>query len=238
MCLMFTAANTRSVAVIVYSCGESLILHLMLRSAEAPALLTLCMVCAWGGEIPAGHSMLLRTNMTLLALVQDLLNLGGGPPSAAPAASSSGFDPLGSLGDSSFGAPPAPSSPPAFPTITAFSKDGISVSFAFSKPSGQPNVTDVAATYTNSDAAPVTGFSLQVLHPALHAAISLAPPSGSVPGDWHFFTCSHALAVDPWRKHILSSSGNSSVSDITRSHTAVPLQSLLFTHNADLWSDF
>lgn len=96
--------------------------------------------------------------------MQDLLNLDAGLPSAASAASSSGFDPLGSLSDSSFGAPPAQSSAPAFPTITAFSKDGISVSFAFSKPLGQPNVTDIIATYTNSDAAPVTGFSLQVPH--------------------------------------------------------------------------
>ena len=118
--------------------------------------------------------------MSLVAPVQDLLNLGAGPPSAAPAASSSGLDPLGSLGDSSFGAPLAPSSAPAFPTITAFSKDGISVSFAFRKNPGQPSVTDVTATYTNSDAAPVTGFSLQVLRPALHAAISLAPPSRPV----------------------------------------------------------
>ncbi len=112
-------------------------------------------------------------------MLQDLLNLGAGPPSAAPAASSSGFDPLGSLSDSSFGAPAAASSAPAFPTITAFSKDGISVSFAFSKPPGQPNVTDITATYTNSDTAPVTGFSLQVLYqyPAVCSCISL--PSGT-----------------------------------------------------------
>ena len=96
-------------------------------------------------------------------LVQDLLNLGAGPPAAAPAASSSGYNPLSSLSDSSFGAPPAQSSAPAFPTITAFGKDGICVSFAFSKPPGQSNVTDITATYTNSDAAPVTRFSLQVL---------------------------------------------------------------------------
>lgn len=110
-------------------------------------------------------------------MVQDLLNLGGGAPSAAPAASSSGFDPLGSLSDSSFGAPPAASSAPAFPTITAFSKDGVSVSFAFSKPPGQPSVTDISATYTNSDAAPVTGFSLQVLQhsPACSSSFVLLP---------------------------------------------------------------
>ena len=100
--------------------------------------------------------------MNLLMASQDLLNLGAGAPSAAHTASSSGFDPLGSLGESSFGAPPAASSAPAFPTITAFSRDGISVTFAFSKPPGQPGVTDISATYTNSDATPVNGFSLQV----------------------------------------------------------------------------
>ena len=101
-------------------------------------------------------------------LLQDLLNLGAGDSSAAPAASSSGFDPLGSLSDASFGAPTAAE---AFPAITAFSKDGVSVSFAFSKPPGQPNVTDITATYTNSDAAPVTGFSLQVRQPSMVSSL-------------------------------------------------------------------
>lgn len=95
--------------------------------------------------------------------MQDLLNLDSGPSSAAApaAATSGGFDALGSFGDS-FGGSSTATSSPEFPTVTAFSKDGISVSFAFAKPPGQPNVTDITATYTNSDAAPVSGFSLQV----------------------------------------------------------------------------
>jgi hypothetical protein len=93
--------------------------------------------------------------------LQDLLNLDAGPASAAP---SSGLDAFGSslFGDAFGAAPSASASPLAFPSATAFAKDGISVSFAFAKPPGQPNVTDITATYTNSDAAPVTGFSLQV----------------------------------------------------------------------------
>ena len=93
--------------------------------------------------------------------MQDLLNLDAGPPSAAPAGPSGGFDALGGLGDAFGSAAPAPTS--FFPAVTAFSKDGVSVSFAFSKPPGQPHVTDITATYANSDAAPVSGFSLQVL---------------------------------------------------------------------------
>ena len=113
--------------------------------------------------------------------MQDLLNLGAGPPSGAPAASSSTFDALGSLGDSSYGTSSAQSSAPAFPPITAFSKEGINVAFAFSKPPGQPNVTDITATYTNSDAAPVTGFSLQVMHPSLHAVRCMMVDQGMTP---------------------------------------------------------
>ena len=106
--------------------------------------------------------------------MQDLLNLDAGPPSTAHAGTSGGFDALGGLGDA-FGSA-APASAPSFPPITAFSKDSVSVSFAFSKPPGQPHVTDITATYTNSDAAPVSGFSLQVspmniLSSAHHAAV-------------------------------------------------------------------
>ena len=39
---------------------------------------------------------------------------------------------------------------PAFPSITAWEKDGIRVAFDFSKPSGQPAVTDITATYTTA----------------------------------------------------------------------------------------
>ena len=114
--------------------------------------------------MPYGHNPQAGTlwlQAEILYDLQDLLNLDAGPASAAP---SSGLDALGSssFGDAFGAAPSASASPPAFPTVTAFAKDGISVSFAFAKPPGQPNITDITATYTNSDAAPVTSFSLQV----------------------------------------------------------------------------
>ena len=122
---------------------------------------------ALGAAAPASGPALSRIAATSVCgslpvyIVQDLLNLDAGPPSAAPAGPSGGFDALGGLGDAFGSAAPAPA--PSFPAITAFSKEGVSVSFAFSKPPGQPHVTDITATYTNSDAAPVSGFSLQVL---------------------------------------------------------------------------
>lgn len=94
--------------------------------------------------------------MKFEVIVQDLFGLGGAPAPAAPPAS----DPLADLG-ASF-AVPAAAAAPAFPPITVFDKDGVRIGFAFSKPPGQPATTDITATFTNSGAAPVTGFSLQV----------------------------------------------------------------------------
>ena len=87
--------------------------------------------------------------------LQDLFGLGDAQAPAAAAAS----DPLADLG---FGAPAAPAAAPAFQPITVFDKDGVRVGFAFTKPPGQPGLTDISATFTNSAAAPVTAFSLQV----------------------------------------------------------------------------
>ena len=80
--------------------------------------------------------------------------LGGGgaalQPTAAPA---SDFDDM-------FGSP-APVAAPAFPSVTAWEKDGIRIVFDFSKAPGQPAVTDITATYITSGA-PVSDFALQV----------------------------------------------------------------------------
>jgi len=50
---------------------------------------------------------------------------------------------------------------PAFPSITAWEKDGLRVAFDFSKPPGQPAVTDITATYTTASGE-VSDFTLQV----------------------------------------------------------------------------
>ena len=101
--------------------------------------------------------------LCLTVRTQDLFGLGDTP---APAVS----DPLADLG---FGAPAAAAAP-AFPPITVFDKDGVRVGFAFSKTPGQPALTDIAATFTNSGAAPVTGFSLQVRLPIYQTCLYLA----------------------------------------------------------------
>ena len=100
--------------------------------------------------------------------MQDLFGLGDTPAPAAAAAS----DPLADFG---FGAP-APAAAPAFPPITVFDKDGVRVGFAFTKTPGQPALTDITATFTNSGAAPVTGFSLQVCkrHPKFWPLLALS----------------------------------------------------------------
>ncbi|KAK9904228.1 hypothetical protein WJX75_007294 [Coccomyxa subellipsoidea] len=100
----------------------------------------------------------------------DLFGLGDTPAPAAAAAS----DPLADFG---FGAP-APAAAPAFPPITVFDKDGVRVGFAFTKTPGQPALTDITATFTNSGAAPVTGFSLQAAVPKF-MQLKLDPASGA-----------------------------------------------------------
>jgi hypothetical protein len=101
--------------------------------------------------------------------LQDLLNLGLDEPSPPPPSATHTSDPL-SLLDASFGsAAPAPAptpgagpGQPGFPTATVFDKDGITITFAFSKAAGQPALTDIAATFTNNGPSQVTGFTLQV----------------------------------------------------------------------------
>ena len=78
-------------------------------------------------------------------------------PSSQPAAAaySNGFDDM-------FGAAaPAAVEVRTFPSVTAWEKDGLKIAFDFSKPPGQPAVTDIVATYSTSGAA-VSDFSLQV----------------------------------------------------------------------------
>ena len=56
-------------------------------------------------------------------------------------------------------AAPAPS---AAPSITAFEKEGLRITFAFSKPVGRPEQTDVRGTYTNAGPVLMSNFILQV----------------------------------------------------------------------------
>lgn len=82
-------------------------------------------------------------------------SMGGSP---APAVASGGSS-VGDLMD--FGSEPVPAPAPALPSIVAFSEEGITTRFTFSKPNG-PNspVTVVQLETTNANAEPVTGFEL------------------------------------------------------------------------------
>lgn len=97
--------------------------------------------------------------------MQDLLNLGldnstvQQQPSGV--AGSIVSDPLALL-DDSFGSTTPAAQPLSFPPVTVFEKDGISITFAFSKPAGQPALTDIIATFNNSGGSQITGFALQV----------------------------------------------------------------------------
>ena len=82
--------------------------------------------------------------------------LGGGAAAPQPGA------PVAADFGDMFGAPAPAAAAPAFPSVTAWEKDGLRIAFDFGKPPGQPAVTDITATYTTSGAA-VSDFSLQVL---------------------------------------------------------------------------
>lgn len=118
-----------------------------------------------------------------------MFGLGDTPAPAAAAAS----DPLADLG---FGAP-APAAAPAFPPITVFDKDGVRVGFAFTKTPGQPALTDITATFTNSGAVPVTGFSLQVCnrHPSFGLCWRFLSDSPLFPNVLLLWKKIHALQI-------------------------------------------
>jgi len=46
-----------------------------------------------------------------------------------------------------------------------YQKNGILITFDFSKPPGAPGLTDIKATYTGTGGATITNFSLQVPPP-------------------------------------------------------------------------
>ena len=74
----------------------------------------------------------------------------------APAVSHSGaFDDL-------LGGPTPSAASPSFPNIVAWQKDGITVTFSFSKPAGHPEVTQIEGSYSNTSDTAISDFSLQV----------------------------------------------------------------------------
>ena len=64
--------------------------------------------------------------------------------------------------DDLLGGPSSSEASPSFPNIVAWQKDGITVTFSFSKPAGHPEVTQIEGSYSNTSDAAISDFSLQV----------------------------------------------------------------------------
>lgn len=139
-------------------------------------------------------------------MLADLLG-GDAPEQAAAAPAAPAADPLGDLlGVGSVATPPAvdplealmgSAAPPMtgaapqssyasqFPSICAYSKNGVQVNFSFTKPPGQPTVTDISASCTCSSPTGATGFSMQAAVPKFiqltmaPVASNILPPNGS-----------------------------------------------------------
>lgn len=138
-------------------------------SAAAPAsaaadLAELLALDVGGGAAAAPQPAAAVAANALADMLGDDL-LGGGaqataaPPAAAPALAAAA-DPLADLfgGGGAAATPP----PPAAATITAFEKGALSIQFVLTKSPANPALTDIAATYTNLSAQPITDFTLQV----------------------------------------------------------------------------
>ncbi|MEW5304167.1 MAG: hypothetical protein WDW36_006798 [Sanguina aurantia] len=104
--------------------------------------------------------------MDLLGSGPGAVGGGGSRPTQAAA-----VDPLASLLGSS--APPPPK-----PIITAWQQHGCRVALSFAKPAGNPAITDITATYTNSGEGLVTDFNLQAAVPKF-MQLKLEPASST-----------------------------------------------------------
>jgi AP-1 complex subunit gamma-1 len=99
----------------------------------------------------------------------DLVDAAAQAPSAAAMAPTAAeLDPLEDL----FAEQQAPI------TLTAFSKDGLTVSFAGTKPLEDPSQTDIIATFSNEGLETVTNFTLQAAVPKF-MQVKLEPASSS-----------------------------------------------------------
>ncbi|MEW5311849.1 MAG: hypothetical protein WDW38_003533 [Sanguina aurantia] len=129
--------------------------------------------------------------MDLLGSGPGAVGGGGSRPTQAAA-----VDPLASLLGSSAPPPPKPMSaqaasaasssssatptptPVPFPSITAWQQHGCRVALSFAKPAGNPAITDITATYTNSGEGLVTDFNLQAAVPKF-MQLKLEPASST-----------------------------------------------------------
>lgn len=109
------------------------------------------------------HALVFEIHLSLHILSLLRSNICLHQTSSQPAAAAYGND-----FDDMFGAPtPAAAEVLTYPSVTAWEKDGLRIAFDFSKPLGQPAVTDIVATYSTSGAA-VSDFSLQACTVAIY----------------------------------------------------------------------
>lgn len=116
--------------------------------------------------------------------LDDLLGMLGSP---APAPAPPGMGAAGGVGAGGdimgmMGSPAAPAAPPgSFAPFTAWSKNGLVITFACSKDPANPSITNIEAAFTNATAAPMDSLNFQVAVPK-YMQLKMTPPSStSVP---------------------------------------------------------
>lgn len=98
-------------------------------------------------------------------------------PTHTPAAAAMS-NPMDFFGGS-FSSSPAPQASPQFPAKVVFQQNGLSITFNYVVNPSAPTVTEISATYTNSNSTDMTGFELQVALPKYVLKRSMAPASSS-----------------------------------------------------------
>ncbi|KAL4431277.1 hypothetical protein ABPG75_006533 [Micractinium tetrahymenae] len=169
--------------------------------------------------VPAAPPAAAPSQAAAVNALSDLLAgdlLGGGGGGAAPAAAAAAADPLAGL----FGAPaaPPPVPPAAGPTITAFQKGPLTVTFRLAK-GATPADTDILASLSNSGAAPLEAFTLQAAVPKQMqlkldpASAAVVPPgsTGAVTQRLHVHNTMHGQKALVMRLRISYSLGGQSV---------------------------
>mmetsp|Transcript_4683 Transcript_4683/g.9027 ORF Transcript_4683/g.9027 Transcript_4683/m.9027 type:complete len:878 (-) Transcript_4683:184-2817(-) len=127
---------------------------------------------------PAPAATISNTSNDLL----DLFGGGGGVSSPTPAAAASPAttsNPLDFFGMPSGGASPPPVASQQYPAAVVFQNNGLSVTFNFHINPATPNVTEVSASYTNSNASDISNFEFQVALPKYIIKKSMSPASST-----------------------------------------------------------
>jgi len=100
---------------------------------------------------------------------------GPGPTTNTPAPAPAQSSPMDFFGGST--PTPAPQQAPQHPAKVVFQNNGLSITFNYNIPN--PGVTEVTATYTNSNSSDISNFELQVALPKFILKRSMTPASST-----------------------------------------------------------